>query len=108
MGFRRRSRRSNVRSDWDPLTHGIQKGKFASPFNIAAIQVGHGRGALPGNRVLIEGPVFRLLPTDAAAKAAVGRSARREVVRGRCVRLRQPGGIGQGGRGQVADGVRGD
>jgi len=66
----------NVRSDWDPLTHGIQKGKFANPFNPPQYKLGTDVEHCRGNHVLIEGPVFRLLPTYGAAQAAVGRSSR--------------------------------
>ncbi len=67
-----------VRATWDPVTHGTQDGKFSSPFKSPQYKLAMDVMHCQGNRVLIEGPVFRLLPTAGAKMAAVGKCSGEE------------------------------
>ena len=66
----------DVRGTWDPLLHGAQKGKYASPFDSPQFKLGMDVEHCRDNRVLVEGPVFRLLPAANADTAAVGKASR--------------------------------
>ncbi len=67
---------SYVRAHWDPITHGTQDGKFASPFKSPQYKLSMDVERCRDNRLLLEGPLFRLLPAAGAAQAAIGKSSR--------------------------------
>ena len=52
----------DVRGTWDPILHGAQKGKYASPYDSPQFKLAMDTEHCRDNRVLVEGPAFRLLP----------------------------------------------